>query len=147
MNIPAIMALRTTLEHLDYSQNYDFGQTSYTFAPVVRTEEVLERVFDADNGIFVVAVEGPPTEQNIGRALDLLDLPSRTWRDVRAIAFAGSQIPRPEVCEALAKQSVTVVCDQKATRAVAKAEQYRADALARRQQRDDAQAHMGRRAA
>ncbi len=94
--------------------------------------KVMRSVFDEENHIFVVAVEGAPTPQNIERALAMLELPSRTWRDVRAIAFAGNEIPRPAVCEALAKLSVTIVTDQTATRAVDKANQYRADLLARR---------------
>jgi hypothetical protein len=126
------MALRTGIEHLDYTPKFESG-LSYTIqTPVLQTEDRVRPVFDAENRIFMIAVEGAPTPQNIERALALLDLPSRTWRDVLAIAFAGKAIPSAAVRDALAKKSVSIVVGQPSSRALDKAIQHRADLLSLR---------------
>ncbi len=66
-------------------------------------------LFDPDNAIFLVAVEGPPTADNLASALAVLALAPADPLDVRAIAFKDSQVPLALQRMALSALGVSVI--------------------------------------
>jgi hypothetical protein len=85
----------------------------------------MTTIFDYGNHIFMIAVEGLPTTENINQALDLLVLPTRKELDVLVLSFWGAIVPLTEVRKELSGLGVSVVMGEASTDAVTRAISYR----------------------
>jgi len=79
---------------------------------------------DHTNHVFVAAVQGPATPDNVQLALERLELAIRQPLDVLAIAFEGSSIPMAAERKRLAQLGVNVVMGASHLQPLARARAY-----------------------